>query len=175
MSGEKKVVIIAGPNGSGKTTFALEFLPNEADCPNFINADLLASGLNPFAPEKAAIRAGKLMLDLMEGYIRRKESFSFETTLSGKGFAGKIVKWQSQSYRVKLFFLGLPSAEYAIHRIKQRVLEGGHFVPDEVVRRRFKVGLENLENLYKPIVDEWVVYDNSGLTPVLHEKGGKNE
>ena len=77
--------------------------------------------------------------------------------------------------RVKLFFLRLPSAEYAIHRIKQRVLEGGHFVPDEVVRRRFKVGLEHFENLYKPIVDEWVVYDNSGLTPVLLEKGGKNE
>ena len=108
LTGEKKVVIIAGPNGAGKTTFALEFLPNEADCPNFINADLIASGLNPFAPEKAAIRAGKIMLDLMEGYIRRKESFSFETTLSGKGFARRIVEWQSKRYRVKLFFLRLP-------------------------------------------------------------------
>lgn len=111
---KKKVIIIGGPNGAGKTTFAQEFLPNEAGCPNFINADLIAGGLSPFTPERAAIRAGRIMLELMKGYTRRDESFAFESTLSGKGYARLIYEWQLKGYIVKLFFLQVPDPEFAI-------------------------------------------------------------
>ena len=107
MAPPKHILIIAGPNGAGKTTFATEFLPNEGDCPTFINADLIAAGLNPFRPERAAVQAGRLMLRMMENYVRRGESFAFETTLSGRGYARMIPKWQAQGYRVRLYFLRL--------------------------------------------------------------------
>ncbi|TDJ67260.1 MAG: Zeta toxin family protein [Proteobacteria bacterium] len=158
---------IAGPNGAGKTTFATEFLPNEADCPNFVNADLIAAGLYPFRPDSAGIRAGRLMLDQIHDYARRGESFSFETTLSGRGYARMIPRWQEQGYQVKLFFLQLPTPEMAIARVKQRVLEGGHDVPEAVVRRRFHSGWRNFELIYRDLVDDWAVYDNSSSTPVL--------
>jgi len=175
MSEEKKIIIIAGPNGAGKTSFATEFLPNEAECPNFINVDLIAAGLNPFAPEKAAIRAGRIMLGLMNEYVRLSQSFSFETTLSGKGYARLIPKWQSMGFKVKLFFLKLPNPDLAIARVRQRVREGGHNVPDDVVRRRFQRSLLNMEEVYKAIVDEWAIYDNSSKTPILIDEGAKYE
>jgi predicted ABC-type ATPase len=158
MSDEKKIIIIAGPNGAGKTTFATEFLPNEAECPNFINLDLIAAGLSPFAPEKAAIRAGRIMIELMNQYVRRGESFSFETTLSGKGYARLIPQWQSMGYKVKLFFLKLPNPEIAMARVRQRVREGGHNVADDVVRRRFQKGLLNFQEVYERI-PESVAYN----------------
>ncbi len=169
----KKIIIIAGPNGAGKTTFAREFLPNEADCPNFVNADLIAAGLAPFSPDAAAFKAGRLMLAEIRNHARLGESFAFETTLSGRYYSRLIPKWQSSGYVVKLFFLKLASPELAVARVEQRVLSGGHNVPESVIRRRFSGGLNNLENLYKPIVDEWVVYDNSGSTPKILEEGIK--
>ena len=168
---EKKVIIIGGSNGAGKTTFAQEFLPNEAECPNFINADLIAGGLSPFTPEKAAFRAGRTMLELMKGYVRRGESFAFESTLSGKGYARLIPQWRSKGYKVKLFFLQLPDPEFAIARVQQRVREGGHLASDEVVRRRFYKGMDNFEKIYKYIVDEWAIYDNAGKSPILIDEG----
>lgn len=114
---EKKIIIIAGPNGAGKTTFAGEFLPNEANCPTFNNADLIAAGLAPFEPERAAFRAGQLMLEEIGNYARKGESFAFETTLSGRGYAGLIPGWQLHGYIVKLFFLSLASPELAIARV----------------------------------------------------------
>ena len=167
MTGSKKVLIIAGPNGAGKTTFATEFLPNEADCPNFINADLIAAGLSPFRSEATAIRAGKLMLNMIDDYVRRGESFSFETTLSGRVYARLIPSWQEQGFWVKLFFLQLPTPEMAIARVRQRVAEGGHDVPEAVIRRRFHAGQRNFETIYRGLVNEWAVYDNSGDTPML--------
>ncbi len=167
MTGSKRVLIIAGPNGAGKTVFATEFLPNEADCPNFINADLIAAGLSPFRSESTAVRAGKLMLNMIEDYVRRGESFSFETTLSGRVYARLIPCWQELGYWVKLFFLQLPTPEMAIARVRQRVAEGGHDVPEEVIRRRFHAGRRNFESIYRGLVNEWVVYDNSGDTPIL--------
>lgn len=113
----KKVIIIAGPNGAGKTTFARSFLPQEAQCPRFINADLIAAGLSPFAPEAVAIKAGRLMLEEMAACAQHGESFAFETTLSGLGYLRHIDQWRAQSYRVSLFFLMLPSAEAAIARV----------------------------------------------------------
>lgn len=170
---EKKVIIIAGPNGAGKTTFAGEFLPNEARCPRFVNADLIAAGLAPFAPETAAFRAGRLMLSEIHNHAARGESFAFETTLSGRHYARLILEWRSSSYHVKLFFLKLESPELAIARVRQRVLSGGHDVPEAVIRRRFAAGLQNLERIYKPIVDGWAVYENSAPVPVLLEEGAK--
>jgi len=174
MGRQKKILIIAGPNGAGKTTFATEFLPKEAECPNFINADLIATGINPFQPDAASIQSAKIMVEMMKTYIKRGESFSFETTLSGKNYARHIPEWQAEGYRVKLYFLRLPDPEFAIARVKQRVKEGGHNVPEDVVRRRFKSGWSNFERLYKEIVDEWALYDNAGKQPVLLNEGERD-
>ena len=171
VSQSRKIIIIAGPNGAGKTTFAQEFLPNEAKCPVFINADLIAAGLAPFDQERAAFKARRLMLEEIHSQARMENSFSFETTLSGRGYTRLIPIWRPAGYLVKLFFLQLVSPELAIARVQQRVRSGGHNVPESVIRRRFASGLRNLETLYKPIVDKWAIYDNSGPTPQLIEEG----
>jgi predicted ABC-type ATPase len=173
MSNELKVVIIAGPNGAGKTTFAREFLPNEAHCPDFINADLIAAGLSPFNPEAAALRAGRLMLEEIDARAAQRRSFAFETTLSGRVYAHDIRAWQHLGYHVKLIFLSLPSADVAVARVAARVAQGGHNVPEEVIRRRFSSGLINLERIYKPLVDAWIVYDNSSRPPKILSWGEK--
>lgn len=168
---QKRVIIIAGPNGAGKTTFAREFLPNEAACMVFINADLIAAGLSPFNPFLAEIAAGRLMLELISEHAQRGSSFAFETTLSGRSYVRRIRQWRSEGYLVILFFLSLESAEEAIARVAERVLQGGHYVPDEVIRRRFRAGLRNFETLYRHEVSYWRLYNNSGDTPVLVDEG----
>jgi predicted ABC-type ATPase len=170
----KKIIIIAGPNGAGKTTFARSFLPVEAQCPRFINADLIAAGLSPFAPEAAAIKAARLMLKEIAECVQNGESFAFETTLSGRGYLSQIMQWRAQGYHVSLFFLSLPDAETAIARVAERVRQGGHNIPEAVIRRRFTAGLHNLEEAYKSVVDTWAKYDNVGETPTLLE-WGENE
>src|SRR5438045_9362993 len=102
-----RVLIIAGPNGAGKTTFAREYLPREAGLPEFINADLIAQGLSPFAPEQAAMAAGRIMVQMIREKVRRRESFAFETTLSGRNYARHIPRWRKAGYEVKLIFLSL--------------------------------------------------------------------
>jgi predicted ABC-type ATPase len=166
----KRIVIIAGPNGAGKTTFAREFLPTDADCPNFVNADLIAAGLSPFAPDLVAFKAGRLMLETIADFAKRGESFSFETTLSGLTYAQMIPTWQADGFRVTLIFLSLPNAEMALARVATRVIQGGHNVPEDVIRRRFAHGIKNLER-YKVLVDNWQLYDNSGVPPILQEEG----
>ena len=156
---DKRIIIIAGPNGAGKTTLARELLLNEADCPIFINADLLAAGLNPLQPERAAIPAGRMMLEMIDGCVRRGENFAFETTLSGRSYARMIPRWQAQGYWVTLVFLRLWSPEVAIARVRQRVQEGGHDVPEAVIRRRFNAGWHNFELLYRALVNEAIVYN----------------
>ena len=167
----KKIIIIAGPNGAGKTTFARSFLPEEAQCPRFINADLIAAGLSPFAPEAAAIKAGRLMLEEIADCVRRKVSFAFETTLAGLGYASRIKQWREQGYHVSLFFLSLPNAETAMARVAERVRQGGHDIPAAVIRRRFAAGLRNFEASYKAGVDTWAKYDNVGERPILLDWG----
>ena len=167
MAGDLKVIIIAGPNGAGKTTFAREFLPRDAGCPAFVNADLIAAGLSPFAPDAAAVRAARLMLMEMARHFAARESFAFETTLAGRGHLQHIRAWQAAGYRIKLIFLRLDSPETAIARVAQRVRQGGHSVADDTVRRRFAAGRKNFERLYAPLVDAWALYDNSGPQPVL--------
>lgn len=173
MKKEIKIVIIAGPNGAGKTTFAKEYLPNEAGCPDFINADLIAAGLSPFRPEAAAVHAGRLMLQEIKSRVKQRKSFAFETTLSGRSYAHKIPQWQALGYHVKLIFLNLPSANMAVARVAARVAQGGHNVPEAVIRRRFSSGLRNFDNTYMKIVDAWILYDNSGSIPLLLDWGEK--
>ncbi|MBK8207818.1 MAG: zeta toxin family protein [Planctomycetes bacterium] len=167
----KKIIIIAGPNGAGKTTFARAFLPDEANLPRFINADLIAAGLATFAPQIAARRAGRLMLEEIARCAQRGESFAFETTLSGVGYVRHIWQWRAQGYSVSLFFLSLPDAEIAIARVAERVRQGGHDVPEPVIRRRFAAGLRNFHDRYKLAVDDWALYDNAGSAPVMLEWG----
>ena len=168
-----KIIIIAGPNGAGKTTFAREFLPQEAGCPVFVNADLIAAGLSPFAPERAAIQAGRLSLQAIAQHVARRESFAFETTLSGKAYARQIPQWRQLGYHVELFFLSLPSAETAVQRVAERVRQGGHDIPEATIRRRFDAGKRMFFDVYQPLVDQWVLYDNAGDEPVLTDWSDK--
>ena len=167
----KKIIIIAGPNGAGKTTFAREYLPKEANCPIFINADLIAAGLAPFAPETASIKAARLMLQEIKVNVKVNRSFAFETTLSGKAYARHIADWEKKGYHITLFFLSLADVEVAIARVAYRVANGGHHIPEATIRRRFKAGLHNFHNIYKPLADAWTLYDNSYSEPVLIESG----
>lgn len=164
-----KVIVIAGPNGAGKTTFAREFLPHEAGCPVFVNADLIAAGLAPFAPETAAVQAGRLMLQELARHFAARESFAFETTLAGRAWLRHIRDWQAAGYAVQLIFLRLTSADEAIARVAQRVKQGGHDIPEATIRRRFDAGLDNFTRHYAPVVDAWALYDNSGEWPHLLE------
>jgi predicted ABC-type ATPase len=167
----KRIIIFAGPNGAGKTTFARSFLPEEAGLPHFINADAIAAGLAAFAPETAAIRAGRLMLEEIDHCVLRGESFAFETTLSGLGYLRHIAAWRAQGYRVSLFFLSLPNAETAIVRVAERVQQGGHDIPQAVIRRRFRSGLANFHSHYKMVVNDWVLFDNTSAEPIMLEWG----
>jgi predicted ABC-type ATPase len=138
-----ELYIIARPNGVGKTTFASTFLPKYANCQNFINADLIAQGVSPFFPEAAAIRAGRLMLGEIRFFARRRESFAFETTLSGRSYLKLIQQLKKQGYKVHSFFLWVDTVEVALARVKERVLKGGHDVPQPVIHRRFGRSIRN--------------------------------
>jgi predicted ABC-type ATPase len=173
----KKVYIIAGPNGSGKTTFAKKFLPNYAKCQNFVNADLIAQGLSPFSPRTAAMRAGRLVLEQIHSLAEKNCDFAFETTLSGKSYVSFLNILKEKGYAINLFFLWIPSTELALARIKERVSEGGHDVPAVDVKRRFHRGICNFFKYYKPIADNWLLFNNAGIVPSLiaREKEGNAE
>ncbi len=164
---KKKCYIIAGPNGAGKTTFATEFLPIEAECLNFINVDLIAQGLSPFDPDKMAVEAGRLMIKHINECVNRNESFAFETTLSGKGYINKIKNWKTKQYEIIIYYLKIPSVEFAIERVKLRVTLGGHNVPEKDIIRRFQRSWINFQQIYKPLADLWIVFDTSGKQPVI--------
>ncbi len=170
----KNIYILAGPNGVGKTTFAKVLLPDVLQLHDFVNADLIAAGLSPFAPEKESVKAGKLMLKQIDKLVEQGQSFCLETTLSGRGYLPKIAKWQSLGYKVHLFFLSLPDADMAINRVSKRVVQGGHYIPDDVVRRRFVAGLKNFHELYKGKVNTWMFFDNSGERAILLNEGENN-
>ncbi|MDP4779741.1 MAG: hypothetical protein NWR03_04670 [Akkermansiaceae bacterium] len=167
----KKIIIIAGPNGAGKTTFAGEFLPNEADCPEFVNADLIAAGLSPFQPDQVAFTAARLMLERIDQLVASGKSFALETTLATRCYLRLIPRWKAEGYTVKLCFLSLPDAGFAIRRVERRVRFGGHDIPADTINRRFARGMENLRNDYVEVVDEWSIYDGSQDPPQLVESG----
>ncbi len=166
--------VIAGPNGAGKTTYVRRFLPQEMRCREFVNADLIAAGLSPFAPEQAAFEAGRIMLARLRDLAARRADFSFETTLSGRAYAPFLRELRAAGYRIRLDFLWIPSLEITRSRVRQRVTKGGHNIPDEVQVRRFHLGIRNLAEIYRPLLNYCRLYDNTGSEPhlVMEEKDG---
>jgi predicted ABC-type ATPase len=154
-------IIIAGPNGSGKTTFALDYLENVVGFDNFINADLIASGLSPLSPEKHLLTASKLFLKEINKAIEARENISFETTLSGKSYLKLIRKLKNNGWRVELIYLYLPSVQLSIKRVAERVIHGGHNIPKATIIRRYPRSLGNLINHYAKLCDTTICLDNS--------------
>ena len=161
------VYVIAGPNGSGKTTFAKEYLPKFAKCLEFLNADLIAAGLSPFAPERENVRAGRILLTRIRELTQAGIDFGFETTLAGRNHAKQLSRMKSLGYRIVLIFLWLPDANLAVNRVASRVLQGGHNIPEVDIRRRFDSGLRNFFDLYQALADDWLLFDASQITPQL--------
>jgi predicted ABC-type ATPase len=163
--------VIAGSNGSGKTTFAREYLPREASTARFVNADLIAAGLSPLAPGLAAVASARLVLAELDRLAATREDFAFESTLSGLAYVRRLRRWKQAGYFIKIVFLRIESAELALKRIAARVRQGGHDVPATDVVRRFRRSLRNFEAQYRPLADAWELYDNSGSQPTLLESG----
>jgi predicted ABC-type ATPase len=167
--------IIAGPNGAGKTTFALEYLPKVAGCTYFVNADLIASGLSPLAPERELIAASRIFLGEIELHIRRRKDFAFETTLSRRSYLRLIERMRNEGWQVELIFLALPSVEMSKLRVAERVAHGGHNIPEQDIERRFPRSLNNLLNVFSHAVDRCVCFMNDGENPVpVFEQQGEN-
>ena len=157
----KKLYIIAGCNGAGKTTASFTLLPEILDCKEFVNADEIAKGLSPFQPEKVAIEAGRLMLKRIDELIIQNVNFAFETTLATKSYKNKILHAKQLGYHVILLYYWLQNIELAIERVKQRVIEGGHNIESEVIKRRYLNGITNFYKIYYLIVDEIMIFDTS--------------
>ncbi len=160
-SKQPHVIILAGPNGAGKSTTAPVLLRDTFAVDEFVNADAIAQGLSAFAPESAALEAGKIMLRRLRELAQRRSNFAFETTLASRSFAPWLAKLRDTGYRVHLLFLTLPDVQSAQDRVAVRVKLGGHSIPDDIVQRRFRAGLRNLFQLYMPIVTSWKILDNS--------------
>lgn len=158
---KKNLYIIAGCNGAGKTTASFTVLPEMLNCPEFVNADEIAKGLSPFHPESVAVQAGKLMIERMLQLLKDGETFALETTLSTRSYVKLVQQAQRNGYYVTLIFFSLASPEQAVRRVAQRVTQGGHNIPTDVIYRRYARGLKNLFQLYIQAVDYWVMYDNS--------------
>jgi predicted ABC-type ATPase len=165
-----RCIVIAGPNGSGKTTFARRYLTESAGMVHFVNADLIAGGLSPLKPELASIAAARLLLREVDRLTADRIDFAFETTLSGLSYVRRLRCWKKSGYQIEIIYLRLRSVRLALQRIGVRVRQGGHDVPRADVQRRFNRGWENFERIYRPLADSWAVYDNSGRTPRLLER-----
>jgi predicted ABC-type ATPase len=172
-----RLYVIAGPNGSGKTTFSKKFLPDYVECLEFVNVDLIAKGLSPFTPERAILQAGRIMLEQIHSLGNRGIDFGFETTLAGKTYLKLLNELKQKGYSIHLFFLWIKSVKLALERIELRVQQGGHSIPEATVRRRFRRGIFNFFHKYQPIVDSWVIFDNSEDIPkmIAFKESGKFE
>ncbi|MBK6265355.1 zeta toxin family protein [Marivirga sp. S37H4] len=171
----KKLYVIAGCNGAGKTTASYTILPEILDCKEFVNADEIAKGISPFQPEKVRIEAGRMMLKRIKNLLEAGESFAFETTLSTRSYVTFIEKAKQLGYQVTCLFFLLDSEELAISRVATRVKEGGHHIPEEVIRRRYKSGLKNFFNLFLHRVDNWLFVNNSGDSYEIIAEGSLND
>jgi predicted ABC-type ATPase len=167
--------IIAGCNGAGKTTASFTILPEMLNCKEFVNADSIAAGLSPFNPESVAIEAGRLMLSRIHELMKTRVDFAFETTLATRSYVSLVKTAQEHGYDVTLLFIWLDSPTTAIQRVADRVNEGGHNIPDNVIERRYYRGIFNLINLYIPICNRWIVVNNKDVVPELVAKGAHNE
>lgn len=166
-----RCLIVAGPNGAGKTTFAREYLPNDARVLNFVNADLIAGGLSPLKPELAAISAARLVLQEIARLVEDRADFAFESTLAGLGYVSRLRDMKRSGYHIEIIYLKIVSSRLAISRIRSRVRQGGHNVPNSDLRRRFARSWRNFEHCYRPLADAWAVYDNSTRSPELIGSG----
>jgi predicted ABC-type ATPase len=167
--------IIAGPNGAGKSTYVKRFLPEEMRCQEFVNADLIAAGLSPYAPDQVSFEAGRIMLKRLRDLFERRQDFSFETTLTGFGYTHLLSEMKAAGYRIRLDYLSIPNLDITRSRVRQRVKKGGHDIPDEVQQRRFGKGVRFLLEHYRPLVHYWRIYDNTGQDPhlVVEEEDGR--
>ena len=161
------IVVLAGPNGAGKSTAAPALLQGTLGVTEFVNADDIARGLSAFNAERAALPAGRVMLARLRELARQRISFAFETTLASRSFAPWLERLRREGYSIHMLFLWLPSADFAIDRVAARVRMGGHSVPAQTVRRRYRAGIRNFFNLYERLASTWRVYDNSGSAPQL--------
>ena len=166
-----RCLLIAGPNGAGKTTFAKEYLPNDARVLNFVNADLIATGLSPLKPELAAVAAARLVLEEIDRLTKLRADFAWESTLSGLTYGKRIQAMKQLGYHVEIIYLRLASPQLALRRIAGRVRQGGHNVQKADVLRRFLRSWQNFQSTYRPLADAWAVYDNSTRPPTLIESG----
>lgn len=157
----KRLYIIAGCNGAGKTTASFTILPETLNCKEFVNADEIAKGISPFQPSKVSFEAGRIMLKRINDLFSENKNFAFETTLATRSYKKKIVEAQKKGYEVTLIFFWLQSIDLAKERVKTRVLEGGHNIEPEIIERRFKNGIKNLFEIYLPLVDAVLIIDNS--------------
>lgn len=172
----KDLYIIAGCNGAGKTTASFTILPDILNCKEFVNADEIAKGLSPFQPEKVSIEAGRIMLERINDLLNSQENFAFETTLATKSYRSKIFLARTKGYNVTLLFFWLRNVDLAIERVRTRVIEGGHHIETDVIRRRYKNGIKNLFEIYLPIADEIMIFDNSeGKHDLIAEKTIESE
>ena len=171
----KKLYIIAGCNGAGKTTASYTILPEILDCKEFVNADEIARGLSPFQPEKAAIQAGRYMLNRINMLLQADKNFAFETTLSTKSYVNLVNFARQRGFQVSMLFFWLDSPDLAVSRVKNRVEEGGHYIPVEVIKRRYDNGLRNFFKLYLPIIDNWMFINNSGEAYEIIAEGAFKE
>jgi predicted ABC-type ATPase len=167
MSDRPTCWIIAGPNGAGKTTFALQYLPQVANCRRFVNADAIAAGLSPLAPETALLAASRLFLKEIEKYVCDRQSFAFETTLSGRSYLRLIDRLKSNHWHVELTYLALPDVEMSKMRVAERVLHGGHNIPTKDLERRFPRSLRNLLNDFSQVANLTQCFMNTGSAPEL--------
>ena len=168
---EKNLYIIAGCNGAGKTTASFTILPEILNCKEFVNADEIAKGLSPFQPEKVSFEAGRIMLKRIDELFLENENFAFETTLATKTYKEKVLNAKKEGYFVTLLFFCLKNTELAKERVKTRVLEGGHNIPEDIIERRYLNGIINLFDIYLPIVDQVLIFDNSeGKHKLIAEK-----
>lgn len=169
-----KLYILSGCNGSGKTTASYALLPELLGCSVFVNSDEFAKGLSPFGPERASINASRFMVKKIEYLLERKADFGIETTLATRSLIKIVKRAQEQGYEATVIYLWLSSPDLAIERIKARVAAGGHHIPEETVRRRYKVGLKYFFDDYAPTCDRWILADNSELPFKVVAEGGKD-
>ena len=159
--GVKSLYIIAGPNGAGKTTASFTILPGLLRCKNFVNADEIARGISPFSPESVAVQAGRIMLHRIDELILQGVDFAIETTLATRSYVNLIKRAKKSGYKIFMLFFYLENPNQAILRVRQRVSEGGHDIPNEVIIRRYNLGIRNLIDLYIPICDNVTIYNNT--------------
>ena len=177
-----RIFVIGGPNGAGKTTVAGGLLPDILECDEYVNADAIARALSPYGSDRAAFKAGRLMLETIHDLAHRRKDFAFETTMASRTFAPFLQSCRKEGYEINLLFLWLRSVAVAQRRVAKRVRAGGHGIPNDVIKRRYKTGISNFINLYIPLADNWFVFDNSERKPrqvaesvslkkiVLHER-----